>query len=396
LESLGWLLSFHVGWSSFGWLFWLSWRLLLLFNWSWFRRRLHRLRLLLGWRLFAHSWIHTLHINHFWLLHLLFRHHAIHVSLHLHLLLSHLVWIVLILIHLIISIHWRHLTDVSSGLSEDIVLLFILLNLLSKVINLHILSLQLLLDVSSVHAVNAHAELIDLELVLLDLLLKCMLLDPLIVDLLQKLNILRHNLRVLLLVDILILLEHQSQVVNVVFQVSSLLSVLFMDVGVSGLVLDLFFHVLFMESNDTSLKLLEISDVVKDLKNIVLELLLVSFLLVKVLSQVFDLGGQTLLSHSEIIHDKSKILIDSVEMLQLLPHDVGLLLELLNFNFSWADISLELLDFVIKNELELLKFLSLLFQVNNSLIFVLDSGLSLTELGLLRNDLLLEIVSALV
>jgi len=285
---------------------------------------------------------------------------------------------------------------VSSGLSEDIVLLFILLNLLSKVINLHILSLQLLLDVSSVHAVNAHAELIDLELVLLDLLLKCMLLDPLIVDLLQKLNILRHNLRVLLLVDILILLEHQSQVVNVVFQVSSLLSVLFMDVGVSGLVLDLFFDVLFMESNDTSLKLLEISDVVKDLKNIVLELLLVSFLLVKVLSQVFDLGGQTLLSHSEIIHDKSKILIDSVEMLQLLPHDVGLLLELLNFNFSRADISLELLDFVIKNELELLKFLSLLFQVNNSLIFVLDSGLSLTELGLLRNDLLLEIVSALV
>jgi len=285
---------------------------------------------------------------------------------------------------------------VSSGLSEDIVLLFILLNLLSKVIDLHILSLQLLLDVSSVHAVNAHAELIDLELVLLDLLLKCMLLDPLIVDLLQKLNILRHNLRVLLLVDILILLEHQSQVVNVVFQVSSLLSVLFMDVGVSSLVLDLFFDVLFMESNDTSLKLLEISDVVKDLKNIVLELLLVSFLLIKVLSQVFDLGGQTLLSHSEIIHDKSKILIDSVEMLQLLPHDVGLLLELLNFNFSWADISLELLDFVIKNELELLKFLSLLFQVNNSLIFVLDSGLSLTELGLLRNDLLLEIVSALV
>jgi len=285
---------------------------------------------------------------------------------------------------------------VSSGLSEDIVLLFILLNLLSKVINLHILSLQLLLDVSSVHAVNAHAELIDLELVLLDLLLKCMLLDPLIVDLLQKLNILRHNLRVLLLVDILILLEHQSQVVNVVFQVSSLLSVLFMDVGVSSLVLDLFFDVLFMESNDTSLKLLEISDVVKDLKNIVLELLLVSLLLIKVLSQVFDLGGQTLLSHSEIINDKSKILIDSVEMLQLLPHDVGLLLELLNFNFSWADISLELLDFVIKNELELLKFLSLLFQVNNSLIFVLDSGLSLTELGLLGNDLLLEIVSALV
>ena len=151
-----------------------------------------------------------------------------------------------------------------------------------------------------------------------------------------------------------------------------------------------------MEANDSGLELLEVGDVVECLEDIILELLFVVLLFIQALSEILNLISQTFLSHSEIIHDKSKILIDSVEMLQLLPHDVGLLLELLNFNFSWADISLELFDFVIKNELELLKFLSLLFQVNNSLIFVLDRGLSLTELRLLRNDLLLEIVSALV
>jgi hypothetical protein len=102
------------------------------------------------------------------------------------------------------------------------------------------------------------------------------------------------------------------------------------------------------------------------------------------------------LPHSEIVNDESKILIDSVEMLELLPHDVGLLLKFLNFYLSRSDISLQLLDFVIQNELEFLKLLSLLLQVNNSLIFVLDGGFSLTELRLLRNNLLLQVVCALV
>jgi hypothetical protein len=82
-------------------------------------------------------------------------------------------------------------------------------------------------------------------------------------------------------------------------------------------------------------------------------------------------------------------------MLQLLSHDVGLLVKFLNFKFSWADISLELLDFVIKDKLELLKLLSLLFEINDSLILVIDGSVSFFELTFLTLNLLLKIVGAL-
>ena len=196
--------------------------------------------------------------------------------------------------------------------------------------------------------------------------------------------------------DVLVLLEHESQVVNVVLQVSSLLSVLFVDIGVSGLVLDLLFHVFLVQSDDSSLQLFEVSDVMENLEDIILEFLLVALLLVQLLPQVFDLGGQTLLSHSQIVNDQSQVLVHPVKMLQLLPHDVGLLLKLLDLDLSWADVSLQFLDFIIQDELELFELLSFLFKVQNSLIFVLDGGFSLLELRELRGNLLLQVVGGLV
>jgi hypothetical protein len=82
-------------------------------------------------------------------------------------------------------------------------------------------------------------------------------------------------------------------------------------------------------------------------------------------------------------------------MLQLLSHDVGLFIELLNFKLSWTDVSLKLLDLIIKHELEFLKLLSLLFQIDDSLIFIFDSGISFLELSFLTLDLLLEVVGLL-
>jgi hypothetical protein len=105
-----------------------------------------------------------------------------------------LIWIVLILIHLIITIHWRHLSNMSSRLSNHVVLLFVLLNLLSKIIDFHVLGFQLLLNIPAKHSVSTHAQLINLQLILLDLLLKSVFFNSLIIDFLQKLNVLRHNL----------------------------------------------------------------------------------------------------------------------------------------------------------------------------------------------------------
>ena len=108
-----------------------------------------------------------------------------------------------------------------------------------------------------------------------------------------------------------------------------------------------------MEPNNSLLQFFEISDVMKALKNIILEFLFIAFLLFKLLSQILNLVGQTFLSHSKIINDQSQILVNSVEVLQLLSHLICLLVKFLDFKLSWANISLKLLDFVIKHEFEL-------------------------------------------
>jgi hypothetical protein len=76
-------------------------------------------------------------------------------------------------------------------------------------------------------------------------------------------------------------------------------------------------------------------------------------------------------------------LIDTIEMLKLLSHLVSLLIEFLDFNFTGSNITLKFLDFVIEDELEFFKLLSLLFQIINSLILVADGSLSFLDLTLL-------------
>jgi hypothetical protein len=76
-------------------------------------------------------------------------------------------------------------------------------------------------------------------------------------------------------------------------------------------------------------------------------------------------------------------LIDTIEMLKLLSHLVSLLVEFLYFNFTGSNITLKFLDFVIEDELEFFKLLSLLFQIINSLILVADGSLSFLDLTLL-------------
>jgi len=76
-------------------------------------------------------------------------------------------------------------------------------------------------------------------------------------------------------------------------------------------------------------------------------------------------------------------LIDTIEMLKLLSHLVSLLVEFLDFNFTGSNITLKFLDFVIEDELEFFKLLSLLFQIINSLILVADGSLSFLNLTLL-------------
>jgi len=82
-------------------------------------------------------------------------------------------------------------------------------------------------------------------------------------------------------------------------------------------------------------------------------------------------------------------------VLELLTHFVGLLVQLLDLNFSGSNIALKFLDLVVEDELELFEFLSLLLEVVNSLVLVTDGGLTLLNFALLRVDLLTQRVSLL-
>lgn len=113
------------------------------------------------------------------------------------------------------------------------------------------------------------------------------------------------------------------------------------------------------------------------------------------LSETFDFVGETLLSHSQVVDNECQVLVDSVEVLELLTHLIRLLIELLNLDFSRPNISLQLLDLVIKYELELFKLLSFLLEIDNSLIFVLDGRISFLNFRPLTLNLRLEIAGVL-
>jgi hypothetical protein len=71
----------------------------------------------------------------------------------------------------------------------------------------------------------------------------------------------------------------------------------------------------FVETNDTSFQLFVVSCVMQRLIYIILEFLFVGLLLIKFLSEILHFICETFLSHSEIIHNKSKVLIDSIKVL---------------------------------------------------------------------------------
>lgn len=156
-----------------------------------------------------------------------------------------------------------------------------------------------------------------------------------------------------------------------------------MEIGIALLIFNLFFYVLLMKTNDALLKFFKVGNVVKAFEDIVLKLLLEAFLVIKLLSQVGNLIGQALLSHAEIVDDQSEVLVHSVEVLKLLSHLVGLLIELLDLDFTGSDVSLELLDLVIEHELELFELLGLFLKVIDTLILVFDCGLTLLDFTLL-------------
>ena len=125
-------------------------------------------------------------------------------------------------------------------------------------------------------------------------------------------------------------------------------------------------------------------------KKIIFESLLIVILSIYFHSIVCDFVCKTLLSHSKIINDQSQILIHTIKMLQFRPHLVCLLIEFLNFYFSWPNISFQFLNLIVKNKFELFKLLSFLFQLIYSMIFILYCIFSLLDFLFLSINLQLS------
>ena len=85
-------------------------------------------------------------------------------------------------------------------------------------------------------------------------------------------------------------------------------------------------------------------------------------------AEIFVQFGDTILPIPQIINNKAKVRVDFIELPQLFVHLVSLFLELNNFGFTRLNITLELLNFVIEDELEFLQLLSLLLEKVDSLL----------------------------
>ena len=88
-------------------------------------------------------------------------------------------------------------------------------------------------------------------------------------------------------------------------------------------------------------------------------------------SQISDLISEALLPHPKVINNQSKVLVHPIEVLELRSHLVRLLIQILYLDLSRSDVSLKLFDFVVKHELELLKLLCLLLELEYAVVFLL-------------------------
>lgn len=102
------------------------------------------------------------------------------------------------------------------------------------------------------------------------------------------------------------------------------------------------------------------------------------------------------MAHLEIVDDQVEVCTDAMEVFDLDLHLVDLLVEGGDVVFARQNVSLQLLDLVVKHELELLELLSLLFQLNNSSILVLNSSPPRLKFIFLGLNLILELYDGLV
>ena len=101
------------------------------------------------------------------------------------------------------------------------------------------------------------------------------------------------------------------------------------------------------------LQLVDVVDVLDYTVNSALEPFNVNVVVADFSLIFLDQTEHGLLFGSQVVHGETKLGVSDVESTQLVIHIISLIFKFVDFGFSWRDIPLQVLDLVIKNELEL-------------------------------------------
>jgi len=144
-----------------------------------------------------------------------------------------------------------------------------------------------------------------------------------------------------------------------------------------------FKYVLLVKRYKSLLKFLVVLNLEQTFVDVLHKFLLVSFLLVGNQLEVLHLLHEAILSHSQVINNQLQVFVNASEMVDFLLHRVGLLLKLIQLFLAGTNVTLQLLDFVVKHKLKLLQLLGFLLKIVNSLILVTNSRITFRKFALL-------------
>ena len=151
-----------------------------------------------------------------------------------------------------------------------------------------------------------------------------------------------------------LLLELLLESFHIVFNLGALLVIDLVNVGGSRVADPLIQHPCSVQTHHALLELL-VRDLVLEqlLLDVVLEVFNHAILPHDLVLHLIGCLGQTFLSHSQIVHDQNQVLIDSIEVFLLRAHLICLFVKFLDLDLLRANVSLQLLDLVVENELKL-------------------------------------------
>ena len=169
--------------------------------------------------------------------------------------------------------------------------------------------------------------------------------------------------------------------IEVLLQVSSLVVMLVCCISFICLVMvDFLLDIDLVKLHDSLLQFLVVAQViVQCVVDIVLELLHVLHLEINFILDMLLLLLKTLQFVFQVLHDQLQVPVYNLEMFDFILHLCLLLVQDLDFPFSWPNLVLQFFDLVIKHKLELLELLRSLAQLINLLFLVSNGGLALLQ-----------------